>query len=83
MIDCESCGRHFTDNAAMEMHFVYGIPVGVGEGAMFKSQAEVAENFPERRRCGNDNELRATCGLKYRGWLSMRGIVNDFWEIGT
>jgi hypothetical protein len=80
---CPDCGRHFTDNAAYLAHFVYGIPVGVGEGAMFRSQAEVAAAFPERRRCGNDNELRATCGLKYRGWLSVRGMVDDFWEIGT
>jgi hypothetical protein len=83
MIDCPDCGRHFTDDAALELHYVYDVPSGPANGA-FGSRTEIAAAFPERRRCaGSDEELRATCGLKYRGWLSMRGPVNDYWEIGT
>jgi hypothetical protein len=83
MIDCPDCGRHFVDDAAWELHYVYDVATGVANGA-FGSRAEIAAAFPERRRCaGSDEELRATCGLKYRGWLSMSGVRDDYWSTGT
>jgi hypothetical protein len=49
----------------------------------FFGEREAQSETPEEPRCGNDAELRETRGLKYRGWVSVRGLQQDYWESGS
>jgi len=76
---CPDCSQHFADGKAMSLHYSYDVPMGVGNGAVFNTPAEVAAAFPERRRCSNDQELLAR-GLKSDGTNSrIRDPRPDTW----
>lgn len=78
-IVCPECSQHFADPETFELHHSFDVPFGPGEGAMFRTQAEIASAFPERRRCGNANEL-LTRGLHRDGTSSRyRGAQPDTW----
>jgi hypothetical protein len=76
---CPSCSLHFANERALSLHYSFDVPVGVGEGSRFNHPMDLAEAFPERRRCGNSNELLAR-GLKNDGTSNrIRNPVPDTW----
>jgi hypothetical protein len=76
VIECESCHKVFVGQVAYQTHFSYDVkPGAVG------NIEQVAALYPERKRCGNDAELKGR-GLVNHEWLSVNGPQDRFWTNG-
>jgi hypothetical protein len=76
VIECELCGRRFQDSRAYDLHWSYDVKSG---GVHVNNPEQAAAMYPERRRCGNHQELIGK-GLTWHGWQSVTGPRDQFWS---
>jgi hypothetical protein len=73
---CEGCGRTFTDDRALLLHYEHGVKANMVQGP-----EDAHARFPERARCGNDQALKGK-GLVNHFWMSVNGPRDSYWTNG-